>query len=311
MCSRRLSALSETLSPTKIVGRFAPSPTGPMHFGSLLAAVASFLDARAAGGYWRLRIDDLDTPRVVPDCDRLFMATLKHFGLHWDAPVMYQSSRRDAHRQAVADLLTTGQGFVCGCTRAESQGGPMGLEGPMYPGTCRDRGLHDVAGRSVRAKVPHDLFGVSDRVLGEYTQNLGRDVGDFVVRRRDRIASYQLATVVDDAAQGITDVVRGADLLTSAPRQAWLRQALGLPAVSSAHIPLIKTSTGGKLGKSTGATALSTREPGRQIWRCLELLGQQPPNRLRHSSPKPVLEWAIDHWNLATVPRRSVVLPEA
>lgn len=291
------------------VGRFAPSPTGAMHLGSLVAAVASFVDARAAGGLWRLRIDDLDTPRVVPGCDQLIFKTLENFGLRWDGPVMYQSARRVSHQQAIDGLRAQAAAYICGCSRAETRGGPMGLEGPIYPGTCRTLELVDGPGRAVRTRVPEQSLTISDRVLGRYQQNLAEDVGDFIIRRRDGIASYQLATVVDDAAQGVTDVVRGADLLLSTPRQAWLRRMLGMPAVTTAHTPLLVTPVGEKLGKSTSAPPVSSHDPGEQIWDCLWLLGQRPPDHLRQSRPDAVLAWSIDNWTPERIPDRSVVLP--
>lgn len=277
-----------------------------MHLGSLLAAVASFADARAAGGLWRLRIDDLDTPRVVPGCSRLILETLEHFGLRWDGPVMYQSARRAAHRQAIDDLRAHAAAYICRCSRNETRGGPMGLEGPIYPGTCRTLQLVDESGRAVRACVPKQCLTISDRVLGRYQQNLAEDVGDFILRRRDRIASYQLATVVDDATQGVTDIVRGADLLTSTPRQVWLRRALGMFDVMTAHTPLLVTSGGGKLGKSTGAQPLPPDDPGEQIWDCLWFLGQRPPDHLRQPRPASILAWIIDNWEPEWIPDRSV-----
>lgn len=289
---------------SRIVGRYAPSPTGPLHFGSLLAALASFCSARARGGRWLLRIDDLDQSRVVPGADRAIIDTLNAFGLEHDGPVLYQSQRAEAYTDAVARLKKAGRAFDCGCTRRETNSGPSGIEGPIYPGTCR-RGLP--AGRqarSIRLRVEHSSIGVDDRFQGLYTQDLASDIGDFIVRRADGVTAYQLATVVDDAAQGVTEVVRGADLLSSTPRQLWLQRCLGLPQPTYGHIPVAVDATGEKLGKSTGALALDGSARASRLVECLSLLGQAPPARLRRRSVPGVIRWAIDNWQTGAVPGR-------
>lgn len=286
----------------RYVGRFAPSPSGALHLGSLVAALASYLQARAQGGCWLLRIDDVDTPRVKTGADRLILEALERFGLRWDGQPLYQSARRSVYAGALDELKASGHAFDCGCTRREAQSGPIGLEGPIYPGTCRAGIPGDRAPRSVRFRVGADAPAFQDRVQGYRHQSLGRDIGDFVIRRADGITAYQLATVLDDAAQGVTEVVRGADLLSSTPRQIALQGALGLATPGYAHLPVLLDTAGEKLSKSTFAAALTADAPAGQLHRCLVLLGQQPPHSLAHASIGRVLRWATDNWSLAAVP---------
>jgi glutamyl-Q tRNA(Asp) synthetase len=284
-------------------GRYAPSPSGPLHLGSLLAAVASFVHARAQGGAWRLRIDDLDTPRVVPGAATAIGATLAAFGLRWDGPVLYQSRRHPAYDAALRELQAAGFAFDCGCTRREARAGPAGLEGPIYPGTCRNGIRPGRAPRSVRLKVDTAAIAFEDIVQGGYRQDLARDIGDFVIRRGDGITAYQLATVVDDAALAVTETVRGADLLSSTPRQMLLQRRLHLPAPRYAHVPVLVDAQGRKLGKSTGAAALDPSRVTAQLWYCLTCLGQQPSDALRDTSSARLLAWAVDNWQIENVPR--------
>ncbi|MES1925472.1 glutamyl-Q tRNA(Asp) ligase [Salinisphaera sp. T31B1] len=269
-----------------------------------MAAVASFVHARAQGGQWLVRIDDLDTPRVVPNADRHILNTLSAFGLRWDGQVMHQADRREAYRAAIERLRSQGDAFECGCTRREARAGRVGIEGPVYPGTCR-RGLP--AGRrarSVRLKVSNRPTVLHDAVQGHYEQILADDIGDFVIRRADGITAYQLATVVDDAFQQITEVVRGADLLSSTPRQIWLQERLGYPRPNYAHVPVLVDTAGQKLGKSQGALALRSERRSAQLWVCLSMLGQEPPDRLCDASQESVLGWAVDAWSVGDVPSR-------
>lgn len=289
------------------VGRYAPSPTGALHLGSLYAALGSYLDARARGGRWLVRIDDLDTPRVVTGAAEEILETLARFGLHWDGPVLYQSQRREAYRVAVEQLKQSGKAFDCGCTRREARRGPPGIEGPIYPGTCRDGLPQGRTARSVRLRVEAAKIRCFDALQGMHRQRLARDIGDFVIRRADGITAYQLATVLDDAAQGVTAVVRGSDLLSSTPRQIYLLQALGLTVPRYAHLPVLTNRAGEKLGKSTGALALEKDALGAQLSRCLALLGQAPPARLADAAPANVLEWAATHWRLDNVPRATTL----
>ncbi|WP_353179925.1 tRNA glutamyl-Q(34) synthetase GluQRS [Salinisphaera sp. T5B8] len=286
-----------------VVGRFAPSPSGALHMGSLVAALGSFLQARAQGGAWLLRIDDLDTPRVQPWAITRIIDALEFFGLRWDGPIVYQDERRTAYARAIDHLKHSGRAFDCGCTRREARSGTVGIEGPIYPGTCRNGLPAGRSPRSVRLRVDACPIEVCDAVQGVYTQQLDRDIGDFVIRRADGIVAYQLATVVDDAYQGVTEVVRGADLLSSTPRQIALQQALGLDTPRYAHLPVITDANGDKLGKSTGAIALQPTKPAAQLCACLQWLGQAPPNTLYDADIARVLHWACDNWALAQVPR--------
>lgn len=248
-------------------GRFAPSPTGPLHAGSLVAAVASWLDARAQGGRWLLRIDDLDGPRTVPGADAQILAALTAHGLEWDGDVVYQSQRHAAYRAAFERLRVTGQVYACGCTRKEiadslthvegSAGArPLGRES-VYPGTCRNGLAKGRAPRAWRVRVGDARVAFADLSCGSIAHDLARDTGDFVLLRADGQWAYQLAVVVDDAEAGVTHVVRGADLLDSTPRQIFLQQQLGLPTPVYRHVPVVAAADGEKLSKQNGAQALA------------------------------------------------------
>ena len=247
----------------RVTGRFAPSPSGPLHAGSLAAAMASWLDVRARGGRWLLRIEDVDRPREVAGAADDIVATLAAFGFRWDGPVVRQSHRGDLYRRAFDRLQAAGAVYPCGCTRREIEQAVDAdpVAAAVYPGTCR----HGLAtGRSARAwrvRVPDREVAVDDRAAGVIRQNPARDVGDFVVKRADGLWAYQLAVVVDDAAQGVTDVVRGADLLDSTPRQRLLQELLGLPQPRTLHVPLVLDEAGRKLTKSSGAPAIDRRRP--------------------------------------------------
>ena len=258
------------------IGRFAPSPTGPLHAGSLVAALASWLDARAHGGRWLVRIEDTDTPRCVPGAASVILAQLAHCGLHPDAPPVYQSQRGDLYQAALDRLIATGHAYPCGCTRADiaQANAALGLRKPrhgdlVYPGTCRPRhgGLQGKPARAWRFQVPQLAPGLAsvctwhDRRLGPQSQNLAEAVGDFVIRRADGLWAYQLAVVVDDGEQGITDIVRGEDLTDNTPRQLCLQRSLGLPQPRYLHTPLVCGVNGEKLSKQNGAQALSLADP--------------------------------------------------
>lgn len=301
----------ESTSPTAHAGRYAPSPTGPLHHGSLVAALASFLQARAHGAPWYMRIDDLDTSRVVAGAAAEILRTLERFGLYWDGPVMYQSRRGEAYAEALQRLCANGRLFDCACSRREVRNGAPGLEGPIYPGTCRQGVAPGRTPRSIRIKVDDAPIIITDRVQGLYRQNLATDIGDFVLRRADGIVAYQLATVVDDAAQGVTEVVRGADLLSSTPRQMFLHAELGQPLPNYSHAPLLMDSKGRKLGKSNGALALDASHRSRELVAVLAMLGQAPPLELADAAVDQVMRWAIAHWNIDAVPRRRAAMVTA
>lgn len=276
------------------MGRFAPSPTGDLHLGSLLAALGSYLDARSHGGRWLLRMEDLDTARVVPGCEARMLRTLDSFGLHWDGPVTSQSARTGHYAQALERLSAAGLTFECRCSRRE-----RGTRGG-YPGTCRAR-APGPGPSALRFRVDDTrTVRFTDRVQGECTFAL-RERGDVIVRRRDRAFAYQLAVVVDDALQGISDVVRGADLLDSTAWQIALQEALGLPRPRYAHLPLVVEPDGAKLAKSRRSIPLDPGAAAPLLYEALTLLKQAPPATLKSEPVDRMLEWACGHWELDRV----------
>ena len=286
-------------------GRFAPSPTGPLHFGSLIAAVGSFLEARRQDGEWLLRIEDVDAPRTAPGATAAILRALERHGLLWDGPVIQQSQRIAHYQEALERLLGSGLAYPCTCTRRELASGPRGRDGaPIYPGTCRS-GPHRL-GRppALRLRVTNASLTFQDAIQGEYRQQLERDVGDFVLRRADGVFAYQLAVVVDDAAQGVTHVVRGADLLDSTPRQIYLQRLLGLSTPDYAHLPVVVDARGDKLSKQTGAPPLDERRVGPTLTAALRFLGQRPPPELATEPVATIIAWAVAHWDLTLVSAR-------
>ncbi|OOG26181.1 tRNA glutamyl-Q(34) synthetase GluQRS [Thioalkalivibrio denitrificans] len=274
------------------IGRFAPSPTGPLHFGSLVAAVASWLDARRHGGRWLVRMEDLDPPREVPGAADAILRSLEAFGLHWDGPVLYQSTRGEAYEAALLQLGKAGHAFDCGCSRREvAQAGLPGLDGPIYPGTCRGGLPPGKRARAARLRTEPGIIEFADRVQGVVAQDVAREVGDFVIRRADGYFAYQLAVVVDDAFQGITHVVRGLDLLDSTPRQILLQRLLGLPTPHYLHHPLVLTPEGEKLSKQTGAPPVDMSDPVPALIRALEFLGEPVPENASAGPPEAILHW--------------------
>lgn len=281
-------------------GRFAPSPTGPLHFGSLVAATASYLEARRAGGAWLLRIEDLDPPREVPGSADAIVATLAALGFQWNESIVRQSERSDLYQAALDRLLADGRAFPCSCSRTELQAAQPPGRDPSdelyYPGWCRNGVRAPDRPLAIRFRVAPGTIAFDDSLQGRQTAELARDTGDFVIRRRDGLFAYQLAVVVDDAAQTITHVVRGADLLGSTARQIALHGALGLATAVYAHLPVAIDANGIKLSKSTGAAAVDERHPARELWRTLQFLKQGPPSDLRRGPLASVWEWAIENW---------------
>ena len=273
----------------KPVARFAPSPTGPLHFGSLLAAVGSYLDARTSGARWLVRIEDLDTPRVIPGCADTQLRTLEAFGFEWDGEVLFQSTRRAAYLEALAALSK--RTFPCSCSRKDLAADD---DAGGYPGTCRT-GPSRSGPTALRFRVSDRPIHFDDLFLGPQDFDLAT-LGDVVVERRDGIASYQLAVVVDDAFQEVTRVVRGADLLASTPWQIDLQQALSLPAPIYGHLPLVVEADGAKLSKSNRAVPIDPSRAAEAITSTLTHLSQAPPPELAHSSIKDVWNWAFAHW---------------
>ena len=291
-------------------GRFAPSPTGPLHFGSLVAAVGSYLDARSQRGEWLVRMEDVDTPRNVPGAAEQILAALEAFGFEWDGPVLWQSQRLDAYAAALDQLKRAGLAYGCACSRkeiADSATRPAIDGGLAYPGNCR-QGLP--AGRSARAwrlRVHDAEIAFVDRLQGRVSQQLERDVGDFVLLRADGLFAYQLAVTVDDEFQGISDIVRGADLLASTPRQCWLQDCLGFARPRYAHLPVASNAAGEKLSKQTRAPALNAAEAPAMLVRALRFLGQAVPDELA-GAPLPELWcWAKAHWAFTAIPRQAAI----
>jgi glutamyl-Q tRNA(Asp) synthetase len=292
-------------------GRFAPSPTGPLHLGSLLAAVASYADARANRGIWLVRMEDLDRTREVPGAADLIMRTLSAFGFEWDEDVVYQSRRTDAYRDALDALKARGLTYPCGCSRAEvARAGHPGPEGPVYPGTCRSGLALGRSARTERFRSPPGAIAFEDRIQGQQEQMVDAAVGDFVLRRADGIHAYQLAVVVDDALQGITHVVRGADLLLSTPRQILLQRALGFGQPGYAHVPLVLDTDGRKLSKSLASAPVDACDPLPALYAAWALLGQTPPPADLHVDA--FWKWAIPEWRIARIPAKtSAACPSA
>jgi glutamyl-Q tRNA(Asp) synthetase len=283
----------------KYVGRFAPSPTGPLHFGSLVAAVASWLDARAAGGEWHLRVEDVDEPRTVPGAEDDILRTLEALALGWDGPVVRQRERKARYGEALAALRHAGLAYRCRCSRKEiADSGVHGIDGIVYPGTCRQAGIPQGAQAATRFLVPGQAIAFDDRVQGRLSQRLDAEVGDFVVHRRDGLFAYQLAVVVDDADLGVTDVVRGADLLDSTPRQIALQRALGFATPRYLHFP-VATHGGEKLSKQTLAPAVDAAAGSRALRAALAFLGQAVPPP---ASPQEILAAAVRGWDPARIP---------
>ena len=283
-------------------GRFAPTPSGPLHFGSLLTAVASYLDIKSRGGRWLLRMDDLDPRRSSHASALSILEVLKRHGLRSDAPCVWQSERRPLYRDALASLRETKQVFECTCTRKMLNGHRI------YPGTCRNLAIPPRSNQSTRFIAPAIKIVVEDAVQGGIQEHLANDCGDFVVFRRDGVAAYHLATVVDDADMGVTRVLRGADLLASTPRQVALARALGLSVPDFAHVPVLLDVRKRKASKSLAATpvqALSHAEIKRNIAWCMQLLGMSTP-RLESHSPDSLLDWASKRFRLDQVPSVTV-----
>ena len=285
-------------STQKYIGRFAPSPTGSLHLGSLVAALGSYLDARAHGGRWLVRIEDLDRARVVKGSAEKILHTLEHFALHWDGAIEHQSARTAAYLQALESLTALGDTFECSCSRRdrESDSG--------YPGTCRG-GPRRSGPTAIRFRVEDVGLTVEDRLQGR-CDFLLRERGDVIIRRRDGAFAYQLAVVVDDALQGITDVVRGADLLESTPWQIALQQALRIPTPRYAHLPLVTEPDGRKLAKSKRSVALLPGAASHQLCEALGLLRQDPPAELQFEAPEAIVQWGCSHWR----PERLTALRE-
>lgn len=275
------------------IGRFAPSPTGPLHFGSLLAALASYLDAKHHGGQWLVRIEDLDPPREMPAAKANILQALEVYQLHSDQAIIYQSQRSELYQQALSQLIEQNNAFPCSCSRkqlSENQGIHFGdcqsvTQDKQYAWRFNCQSLNQ----------PDNIY-FSDLLQGRFEQSLQMDIGDFVIKRKDQLWAYQLAMVVDDYLQGVTHVVRGIDLIDSTLRQNMLQHALHYPIPNYAHIPVACADNGQKLSKQNLAPALDTNNPEQTLWRALSWLRQNPPEKLQHGNVKEMLTWGIEHW---------------
>lgn len=310
--------MSSVTDNTTIVGRFAPSPTGPLHLGSLVAALGSYLMAKNAGGIWYLRMEDLDLPRVVPGIADDMLATLEKLGFQWDGEVVYQSRRTGYYREAADELVRRGLAYACGCTRSEIAqiASAPHEEGLVYPGLCRDGLPADKAERALRVKVYDDVISFEDGIMGRYSQHLSASCGDFVIHRADGPYAYHLAVVVDDAAAGVNQLVRGADLLGSTPRQIYLQRIFQYRTPGYYHLPLVTGPDGAKLSKRDNAVSLAAgrdlaKEGSALLVSALRFLGQAPPPILKGAPPAEVLAWGAANFDAAAVPRASAPFVEA
>ena len=284
-------------------GRFAPTPSGPLHFGSLVAAVASYADARLQGDQWLLRIEDVDTPRVVAGSADNILRDLEAFGFEWDQ-LSWQSDHFEDYADYIDQLLEGGYCYPCECSRRtlRQQGVASGVLGQIYPANCRHKEL-PIDNHSIRLNTARaGCIGFHDRVYGKQSLNLEDEVGDFVLRRADGVFAYHLAVVVDDQRENISRVVRGADLLENTCLHIWLQQCLGFPVPQYLHLPLVIQPDGAKLSKQTGAEAVDSGRAGEQLFAALSHLGQHPPPTLKHEKPTDILHWAVNHWNPESIP---------
>ncbi|MGB0467375.1 MAG: tRNA glutamyl-Q(34) synthetase GluQRS [Pontibacterium sp.] len=283
----------------KYTGRFAPSPTGPLHFGSLLAALASFLDARAHQGRWLLRIEDLDPAREQPGASDSFPRVLETFGLYWDDACTLQSERLEFYQEILNTLLSQGDAYPCSCSRKAVQARSGSA---IYDRYCLEHPVNNQKQAAIRVHCPDAPICFEDRIQGHCCFDLQQHSGDFVVLRKDGLFAYQLAVVVDDHLQGITHVVRGSDLLSETPKQIHLQQKLALNSPRYAHIPVITNAQGQKLSKQTFAPALDLANPVPQLIKALDCLNQQPDPALGDASTEELLQWATGHWSPGNLP---------
>jgi len=286
-------------------GRFAPSPTGPLHFGSLVCAIGSYLQARSQQGQWLVRIEDLDQARERPGAADAILRTLEAFGLYWDEPVVYQSQRRELYEEALRRLSEENYTYPCACTRKDIQSlADASGKTERYPGTCRTGLPPGKQARSIRVRTNPGNIGFNDAVQGCFEQDIYRDVGDFVLRRADGFYAYQLAVVIDDAIQGITEVVRGADLLDNTPRQIYLQRLLNFPTPAYLHLPLVIDESGAKLSKQTLAAPVDARQPVAALVQALRFLGHPPPLADDSVELDELWQWAQQHWRREQIPRQ-------
>jgi glutamyl-Q tRNA(Asp) synthetase len=294
------------------IGRFAPSPTGPLHFGSLVAAVASYCDAKFNQGKWLLRMEDVDKPREMAGAAEDILRTLEAFGFEWDGEVILQSQRSEIYENHFQQLKSKGLIYACTCSRKEiaDSATTAGIEGAIYPKTCRLK-----PALAANNQNPQPAYRVAtldaeirfkDLIQGQVTQNLARDIGDFILKRKDGLFAYQLAVVADDALQGITHIVRGADLLDSTPRQIYLQQLLEVTTPVYAHVPVAVNAVGQKLSKQTLAKSITPKNSTYLLFDALRFLGQSPPAEIKNATLAEVWRWAIANWQLEKIPQQKL-----
>ncbi len=286
----------QTREPARYIGRFAPSPTGPLHFGSLVAAVASYLQARTNNGLWLLRIEDIDPPREQPGATDEIIRSLEHYGFEWDGEIIFQSTNSTAHESALVALIEGNRAYPCRCSRRNLENATRGAMGIIYPGTCRDGCDADEV--AIRVRTNESDISFDDALQGRVSQRLESESGDFVIRRRDGLIAYHLAVVVDDEIQGVTEVVRGIDLMNSTPRQVWLQQLLEFRTPAYVHIPVITHANGDKLSKLTGAPGISGDDVEQTLVEALLALRQRPPSELAQVPLEEIWSWAIKNWQV-------------
>lgn len=286
------------------IGRFAPTPSGALHFGSLLAALASYLDARSVNGKWLLRVEDTDPLREPKGAQDAILRTLEAYGFTWDGEIIKQSQRHSIYQEIIDQLIKDQLAYYCDCSRTQLK------DYAIYPNTCRSTSHKNPLHSAIRIKVDEQIYSFIDRVQGKFSQQLNNELGDFIIKRKDQCYAYQLAVVVDDALQGITDIVRGADLLDNTPRQLYLQSVLGYTQPSYLHIPLITMPNGQKLSKSYRSEAISQERIQFNLLRALKALGQPIAAELKDANQYEIINFAIKHWNAGLIPK-TLSIPEA
>ncbi|MGI0118904.1 tRNA glutamyl-Q(34) synthetase GluQRS [Zooshikella sp. RANM57] len=293
------------MSKVRYRGRFAPSPTGPLHFGSLVSALASYLDAKANQGEWLVRIEDIDPPRELAGATERILNALEYYGLHWDQSIVYQSSRQSIYQEYIDHLCTQQQAYPCTCSRKQ-----LSTHRGHYPGICRNQQVIPASPFAIRLKTESIPIDIVDGIQGKQSCNLAEAGGDFIIKRKDGLFAYQLAVVVDDFLQEITHIIRGSDLLDSTPRQYYLQSVLGFLHPNYAHIPVIVANDGKKLSKQNLADPLPLKQPQTMLLRALHALNQHPLPELGDATVSEILQWATNHWNTSAIPQ-TLVIPEA
>ena len=285
-------------------GRFAPSPTGPLHFGSLIAAISSYAQARKQNGTWLVRIEDVDQPRCDATSTKLILEALEIYGMQWDENIVYQSQRDHLYQTALDILKSKNLSYDCACSRKDINVNAEYNSNLIYPGTCKNGIKNNKQARSIRLHTNNEIINFNDKVQGYYSQNITKDVGDFIIKRADNLFAYQLAVVVDDEEQNITEVVRGSDMLDSTARQILLQQLLSYVTPQYMHIPLATTEDGNKLSKQNMAPPINIEDPRPTLISALTFLKQYPPTDLRDCNIETIWDWVINNWSIKAIPAK-------